>query len=173
MKNHKIFGQDLNIFISSFIFLLLTFLLYRGLLTYILIMQEIKYQKSKRSSNKERSTIMKNRKTGSRFEYIGRSSHFSFPYIPPLWRTEEGMISSRSITQRNSEMTKGTTWNNNCVSQRVIFATIKPANALLDGKYARQNSFLLALPCIPASSDSQPRYYGLHQTVCQILFPKH
>lgn len=48
MKNHKIFGQDLNIFISSFIFLLLTFLLYRGLLTYILIMQEIKYQKSKK-----------------------------------------------------------------------------------------------------------------------------
>lgn len=28
---------------------------------------------------------MKNRKTGPRFEYIGRFSHLSSPYIPPLW----------------------------------------------------------------------------------------
>lgn len=92
--------------------------------------------RNKNTKNKKGAAIKNDEKSQNRTTIWIYWPLFSF--IISLYSSfVGGMISSRSITQRNSEMTKGTTWNNNCVSQRVIFATIKPANALLDGKCAR------------------------------------
>lgn len=137
MKNRKIFNQDLNIFI----FLLLTFLLYRG--------------PTDPYFNNAGNKNTKNRKEGAAIEKDPRQRKVAKPLdlnilvtflifhllVFLLFARREARKEWDLIQVDYPEKFRND-WRHDmeqqlCVSQRVIFATIKPANALLDGKCAR------------------------------------
>lgn len=139
LRKWKIAKYLTKIWISSFFFFLHSFSI-EDQLTHILTMREIKIPKiEKRGSNKERSTTMKSPKP---LDLNILVTFLIFHFLVFLLFARREARKEWDLIQVDYPEKFRNDWRHDmeqqlCVSQRVIFATIKPANALLDGKCAR------------------------------------